>query len=353
MSNTVGGAEVQQTLLAPALQKLGYSVVFLVPDLGQPDEIVTDQGITVIKTREQYKPGTGVRQYIQDVGHLFRAMRRADADIYYQMTSATITGITALYCKLNRKPFVFSVASNMDLDGTTRRRMKPLYHKIYWYGLTHATAVVVQSDDQVRLLKENAGTQGVLIYSTFGMPDESELQEERRYVLWVGSFRDVRRPELFIELASRLPQYEFVMVGGPWTSQESMFDEMKVRAERVPNVHLTGAVPYREVGKYFAGAKVFVNTSSIEGFPNTYLQAWCRGVPVIATFDADALISRYGLGKFCANLDELTAGVESFMEDDSLRVAIGQAAARYVREHHGLDAVAAQFDKLFTQLWRK
>ncbi|MCX6376662.1 MAG: glycosyltransferase family 4 protein, partial [Armatimonadetes bacterium] len=231
--------------------------------------------------------------------------------------------------------------------------MKPLYHKIYWYGLTHAAAVVVQSDDQVRHLKENAGKDGVLIYSTFGMPDESEEQVERRYVLWVGSFRDVRRPEMFIELASRLPQYEFVMVGGPWTSQESVFDEMRVRAERVPNLHLTGGVPYKEVGKYFAGAKVFVNTSSMEGFPNTYMQAWCRGVPVIATFDADALISRYGLGKFCANLDELTAGVESFMEDDSLRGSIGEAAARYVREHHGVEAVAAQFDKLFTQLWRK
>jgi glycosyltransferase involved in cell wall biosynthesis len=353
MSNTVGGAEVQQTLLAPALQKLGYSVVFLVPDLGQPDEVVTDQGITVIKTREQYKSSTGARRYMQDVGLLFRAMRRADADIYYQMTSATITGIIALYCRLKRKPFVFSIASNMDLDGTTRRQLKPLYHKLYWYGLTRATAIVVQTEDQMRLLKENVGRDGVLILSTFSAPDESEQQEERRYVLWVGSFRDVRRPEMFIELASRLPQYEFVMVGGPWTSQESVFDEMKARAERVPNVHLTGGVPYREVGKYFAGAKVFVNTSSMEGFPNTYMQAWCRGVPVIATFDADTLISRYGLGKSCANLDELTAGVESFMEDDALRGAIGEAAARYVREHHGVEAIAAQFDKLFTQLWRK
>lgn len=353
MSNTVGGAEVQQTLLAPALHKLGYSVVFLVPDLGQPDEVVTDQGITVIKTREQYKPSTGARHYIQDVRLLFRAMRRADADIYYQMTSATITGIIALYCKLKRKPFVFSIASNMDLDGTTRRQLKPLYHKLYWYGLTRATVIVVQTEDQMRLLKESVGKDGVLIWSTFSAPDESEQQEERRYVLWVGSFRDVKRPEMFIELASRLPQYEFVMVGGPWKSQESMFGEMRVRAERVPNLHLTGGVPYKEVGKYFAGAKVFVNTSSIEGFPNTYMQAWCRGVPVIATFDADTLISRYGLGKFCANLDELTAGVESFMEDDSLRGATGEAAARYVREHHGVEAVAAQFDKLFTQLWRK
>lgn len=352
MNSIVGGAEVQQVLLAPALQKLGYDVSFLVPDLGQPDKVVTGQGITVIKTREQYKGG-GLKRSRQDMQALFLAMDRAGADIYYQMTSATITGITALYCKLKKKPFVFSVASNMDLDGTSRSLMKPLYHRIYWYGLTHASAVIVQSEDQMRLLKENAGKDGVLIYSTFGMPDESELKEERRYVLWVGSYRVVRRPEMLIELAARLPQYEFVMVGGPWKSEDHLFAEMQTKARDVRNLQMTGPVPYDEVGAYFGKAKVFVNTSSTEGFPNTYLQAWCRGVPVVATFDADDLIARYGLGKFCANLDELAAGVESFMEDDSLRTSIGDAAIKYVREHHGIDVVAAQFDEVFTRLWRK
>jgi glycosyltransferase involved in cell wall biosynthesis len=352
MNTIVGGAEVQQVLLAPALQKLGYDVTFLVPDLGQPDKVVTGQGITVIKTREQYKGG-GLKRNLQDVKALFAAMDKAGADVYYQMTSTTITGIIALYCKLRRKAFVFSVASNMDLDGTTRQLLRPMYHKLYWYGLTHATAIVVQSEDQVRLLKENVGKEGVLIYSTFGMPDESEKQEERRYVLWVGSYREVRRPEMLIELASRLPQYEFVMVGGPWKSEDHLFTEMQSKARGVRNLQITGPVPYNQVGAYFSKAKVFVNTSSIEGFPNTYLQAWCRGVPVVATFDADTLISRYGLGKFCADLDELAAGVESFMEDDSLRTSIGDVAIKYVREHHGLEAVAAQFDELFMRLYQK
>jgi len=158
---------------------------------------------------------------------------------------------------------------------------------------------------------------------------------------------------LFIELASRLPQYEFVMVGGPRKSQESIFDEMRVRAERVPNLHLTGGVPYKEVGKYFAGAKVFVNTSSIEGFPNTYMQAWCRGVPVIATFDADGLISKYGLGSYCSSVSHLMHAVDEFMRDDALRASVGEAAIKYVREHHSAEVVAARYDELFMRLCRR
>lgn len=351
-SATVGGAEVQQALLAPALQKLGYSISFLVPDLGQPDEVVTEQGIRLIKTREQYKPVAGLRDQLADVRLLFRAMSRAGADIYYQRTSATITGIVALYCKLKRKPFVYSVASNMDLDGTTRRRLKPLHHKIYWYGLTRASAVVVQTEDQMHLLKENVGKDGVLIRSTYPLPDEREKQTERRYVLWVGSFRDVRRPEMFVELATRLPQYEFVMVGGPWKSQESIFDEVKKTAGGVENLHLIGPVPYQKVGDYFGGAKVFVNTSSVEGFPNTYLQAWSRGLPVIATFDADGLIAKHDLGRYCSGVSHVMHAVDEFMQDDALRASVGEAAVKYVREHHSVEVVAAGYDELFTRLYR-
>ena len=43
-----------------------------------------------------------------------------------------------------------------------------------------------------------------------------------------------------------------------------------------------GAVPYRDAGALYSRARVLVNTSDVEGFPNTYLQAWASGTPVVA-----------------------------------------------------------------------
>jgi glycosyltransferase involved in cell wall biosynthesis len=67
-------------------------------------------------------------------------------------------------------------------------------------------------------------------------------------------------------------------------------------AAALPNLQFHGQVRFGATGALFANARLFVNTSAFEGFPNTYLQAWANGVPVIATFDPDGVIAGHGLG---------------------------------------------------------
>jgi len=346
-----GGAELQQVLLASALLKLGYKVTFLVADYGQPSKVVTEQGITLIRTRRLFEQRRGLLE-LADLLRLLRAMSAAGADIYYQRTSAPVTGIAAAYCRLRRRPFVFSVAHDLEVTGSLGLYVDPRYQRLYRYGLRHASVVVVQTQQQLRLLKESTGRDSVLIRSTFSPPDESELRATRQHILWVGSFRAVKHPETFLELAAGLPEHRFVMVGGPGPGEEQLYEVIREKAGPIPNLYLTGPVPHKDVGRYFSEAFAFVNTSSSEGFPNTYLQAWCRGVPVVGTFDPDEVISKYDLGRHCASTDELRAAIRDLMADEEHRKAIGERAVRYVKEHHSADAVTAQYDGLFTRLHR-
>src|SRR3954452_11592635 len=90
-----------------------------------------------------------------------------------------------------------------------------------------------------------------------------------------------------LEIARRMPQHRFVIIGGPDPDRKSQdyFAGLKAAADKLPNVQLTGFIPFAEAESYFNGARTFVNTSLYEGFPNTFMQAWARGIPTVGFVD--------------------------------------------------------------------
>lgn len=345
----IGGAQVQQYLITQGLRNIGYENSFVLPDYGQPERTVLDDGTILVKSSESKIKLRGFNRLLT-MSAMHRAMRSAEADVYYQRGAGAVTGYCALYCKLHGKPFVFSVASNFDLDINDTTWLSPGDRVWYRYGLSAASAVVVQSEDQMRTLRDSYGRDGVLIPSAFSTPENTVCHDKGEYILWVGSFRKIKRPELFVDLAAMLPQYKFVMVGGANSNERSQYDTIVERAANLSNLHLTGLVTYDEAGSYFDGASIFVNTSVAEGFPNTFLQSWCRGVPVVSTFESDGLLSRHGLGVYCENEQALVQAVDALMKDDAARYRMGQLGVEYVKSTHSDDVVRSRYDDLFCRL---
>src|SRR5689334_17756269 len=88
----IGGAEVQQSILARAMARAGYRVSMISLDYGQPQHVVLD-GVTVHKT---HRPDSGlpVFRFIHPrTTEMWRAMRAVDADMYYQRCSGMLTAV--------------------------------------------------------------------------------------------------------------------------------------------------------------------------------------------------------------------------------------------------------------------
>ena len=162
-------------------------------------------------------------------------------------------------------------------------------------------------------------------------------------VLWVSNFRSVKRPEALLEVARACPELTFSMVGGKLPGAEDYFDRVTAEARTLPNVTVHGAVPYGQVGALFDRARVFLNTSTVEGFPNTYLQAWMRGLPVVATFDTDGLIRRKGQGHSDAEVGALVAPLKALLGDPARVAATGEAAYQYAMQEYSPLAVAQRY----------
>jgi glycosyltransferase involved in cell wall biosynthesis len=341
----INGEAVQQVLLARAFQDLGYDVSMVVRAGNERIEPVVD-GIRVLQAFK-WDAGFPVIRFVHPkITGVIRALNEADADIYYQSPAAGATGVTAAFCRWKRRKFIFRVAS--DVNCIPGQQLIELWRdrKMYEYGLRRADLIAVQSRYQMDLLKRNYGLDSAIVNMVMDPPAE-DLEGARDIdVLWVSNLRRVKRAERVLVLAKRLPSFRFVMIGGPTRGEEDYFAHVEQGATGLGNVRFLGQLPYADVNRYFARAKVFLNTSDIEGFPNTFLQAWARRVPVVSFFDPDQTIVREGLGLRPADEEEMIAALTALLGDPVRRARMGEVAQAYADANFSPAAAAKRYIEL-------
>jgi len=339
-----GGESVQQTLLAKAYAALGYRVSMIVKDHGQPQG-ESIEGIRVWKT---FAAGAGIpvlRFVHPRATSILSALERADADVYYQSCAGMETGLVAWHCKRRARRFVFRLAHDTDCIPGQQLIRFWRDRKIYEYGLRRADFIAAQGTRQVALLRQNYGLDSSPI--NMAVEEPATIDGPRDIdVLWVNNLRPFKRPGLLVELAARLSSRRIVMIGGAVPGNEALYAEIQTLARRLPNLEFLGAVPYHEVNGYFARARVFVNTSEQEGFPNSFLQAWIRAVPVISFFDPDGLIAGVGLGEAPADIEGMTSAVERLLSSETDRALVAERCRRYALENYAPAAVARRYIEL-------
>ena len=340
----VGGESVQHVLLARAWRDLGLDVSIVVEDQGQGRVRMVD-GIRAIAAYKREDGIPIVRFAHPRLTGLIGAMREADADVYYQSPSAAATGFTAWYCRRFGKRSLIRIAS--DLGCIPGKQLIRYWRdrRIYEYGLRHADIVVAQTEHQRTLLQQNYGLQSEVINMIADIPPPPTVKQDID-VLWVANLRPVKRPEILFELASRSPELKFVVAGGALPGMESYYETMMSEAAKLPNLSVLGAVPYAQVGALFERARLFVNTSSMEGFPNTFLQAWARAVPVVSFFDPDSLIKRLNLGRAVATTEEMSQAIEDLIRHEAQRRAMGQRAREFCVGQFSASQVANRYIEL-------
>src|SRR6185437_1481501 len=347
----VGGAELQQTLLAKALVTQGYDVSMVVADHGQPDGAAWEG----IKTYKAYRPHAGlpVLRFIHPrwTG-LWAAMKRARADIYYASCAGALIGQVALFARLHGAKVIFRVASNSDCDPNSLLIRYWRDKRLYRYGLRRADLVLAQTPEQQQALLKNFRRDSRVVASvtdTQGRRPDFDARDIP--VLWVGNIRALKRPELLLEAARQLPQLQFHIIGGPVAGHESVYESVRAAASTVANVRFHGPVPYHQVGEFYERARVFVGTSEIEGFPNTYLQAWARGTPVVAFLDPDRLISRHGMGRAVTSVTQMCAEISALSGDRRAWEIASQRCRDYMDNRFNAARMTAPYTQALSNLY--
>jgi glycosyltransferase involved in cell wall biosynthesis len=341
----VGGAELQQTVIATALARRGYRVSMLCLDYGQPDGAVVD-GVTVYKL---YRPEEGlpVLRFLHPrTTKVWSAMKRVNADVYYQRCAAYLTGYVAAFCARNGKRSIYAGASDPDFIPGQQDIAYARDRFIFEYGLKRVDRVIVQNPEQERLLRQNFDRESVLIPNCFTAPAGASA-DPRGYVLWVASLRTSKRPDVLFEMARRMPQHRFVMIGGadPDPAGQEFGRRVREEAATLPNLEYKGFLPFAEADRHFDGARLVINTSKYEGFPNTFLQAWSRGVPTVAFVDTGSRRDGEPVYPVARDMEDACVQVDRLMADDLAWRAASQRVRAHFDDHHSVEAVVCQYER--------
>ncbi|MCI0534959.1 MAG: glycosyltransferase family 4 protein [Verrucomicrobiales bacterium] len=349
----VGGAEHQTSFTARWLAGHGYETSLLTWDEGQPPVSVID-GVKIISICPSEKGLPGLRFFHPRLTGLYAAMRKADADIFYHNSAEYVTGLAADWCRRQGRAFVYSVASDVACDPRLPVMRKAYERVLYRRGLTGARKIIVQTNRQKNALRDGFGLHAVPLPMQCSGPSRQDYEKlsppEPRRVAWIGRAAPMKRLEWLFSIAEKMPDVTFELAVANENNEYGR--NLRDRASALSNVLWRGTVRRADMPAVYQRAMCVCCTSSYEGFPNTFLEAWSYGRPVVSSFDPDELIQRLNLGSTANDVSQFVDTFSELLSSPNVWRQKSENARRYYFDNHRPEAVMPLFVRELVGAWK-
>jgi glycosyltransferase involved in cell wall biosynthesis len=264
--------------------------------------------------------------------------------------------VVAAACRNIGRPLVFGSSSlweaTLNLDGffffdSPLERNRFTGH-MYRYGVSHSRVIVAETEQIAALFRKRLPKSDVrhIPDPVLGSPPQ-ERRNREPYAVSISRLIWYKRPRAFLQIARMLPDVKFMMAGfGP------MEAEIREESARIPNLSFVGRQSPENALSLIRQARVFVNTSAVEGFPNTLSESLICETPYVSFYDPDEIICRYGLGAHVRSLGEAASAVRRYTSDEEEFKRVGARGREYLKRFHDTDSITRQYENLFADLSR-
>ncbi len=334
---TFGGATVQLYNYASELAK-SYDVHGLI---NRYDDIDPE-------THDKFKLDFTFRRtdyFLFKIVRFYRVLRRIKPDVIIQRGLTYMSPLLACLCRLCGIRFIFMYAHDREARGRFQRT--DMLNVLYPLLLRFSHALIVQNGYQQGLIKEKYSAKTHKIRNGFKIEEADESVKQS--VLWVSRLEPWKRPEVFIELAERMPERNFIMIAPRVNGFEEYAQSIYQKAEKVGNIDLHRFVHFDDIDYFFRQARVFVNTSMEEGFPNTFIQSCKHRTSIVSLcVNPDGFIDNSNVGFSCNNDKEhLFECVNRIFTDRQLAEKFAEGAYLYAKNNHNIEVNVKLLQELF------
>ncbi len=348
VAEEAGGAGFQVVQIARGLRDRGHPVSFVVGDYGQPFHEEID-GFQVYRANRVAYDKSKTRA-LKNLWRLFRAMRAAGARHYVLRSTRFLAFFVMLYARLLGARYTFMVANLPHCVREELEGLSPTFKRLYEWSLRGAHRVTTQSEEQQALMRKNFGVETPVVPNGIEVPPFAGPKTEAEVdIAWVASVKTAKRPDRLLEVAAALPHRTFRVAGGPGADLE-YYEDMKARFEAAPNIDFVGFMPPDRVGEIYESARIFLNTSAWEGFPNTFLYSWTRGIPACSNeIDPDGILSEGGLGIVDIDPASLARRMDELLDDPDRYADMCRRCHEHVSATHSLDHTVDVFETVLPE----
>ena len=329
-----GGAERYQWLLARAMASAGWSVTVGVRTPLALNERQAVQGVNFV--------GIGQGNILQGWYRLLKAER---PDWWFWQCADHWLGPAFELAKLVKVGTMFSVMIDRDVHPSRALFRRPWLWPLYAWGLNRSDRIFVQHGKQLAGLAPRWKAKASILP---GIVDQKSAlrsgSSNSDYVVWVAALRLPKRPDLLIEIASRLSDVHFIVCGGLSTfmTPPGYGEKIISKLRTLRNVDYLGHVHPEQTLKIIGDAAILLSTSDEEGYPSVFLEAWASGTPVVSlTIDPDDVIKKKGLGLVSGNVDGAVRDIQSLMGSSHRREELAARVRRHVESSHSESAAVA------------
>lgn len=329
-----GGAERQQWLLARAMASAGWAVT-----------------VGVRRAQLRSKPAQRDGVTFVDIGdrHIVRAWRRffleERPDWWFWQCASHLFGVGVALAQMAGVRTIFG--AGVDRDVRVREALYPRarWWPVYHLGLSRTDRIVLQHAGQLATLPSQwQGKAHVVPNIINDVYRTVPLAQRRPTVAWVAALRTAKRPDRLVEIARLLPEMKFVVCGSPTTYMTPPgYSERAIEMFRAtPNIEYRGQVSPAEAVQLAGESLLLLSTSQEEGFPQTFLEAWSLGTPVVTLgIDPGGVIRGVPLGAVCEDVAGAAAAIDHLTRQPVAWQEVSDAARRYVARAHSPEAALA------------
>lgn len=333
-SNNVAGIPVLMGLWAKMLAKKGFSVYSFTNDscIKQKGEI---SFIPLSFPKVLLKTKTLI---FAEFLIYYKILRKSRPDIVFVHASSRALFFLSLICDLKKIRLCYLGACDNDFIPGKEFLNNRIDKYLFRTGLKNVDYIFAQNKFQQNQMADIYHKNSIIVPNIGEPCDENLISIPKKYdFIWVANIKPLKRLDWFVRMADDLPNNSFAVVGG--VQDDKYFEPIKEEMTKLSNMTYLGPLPLAETSMLILQSKCLVCTSEFEGFPNTFIQAFSRGIPIVSTVDPSDVISNFQIGYCVSSINELAVKGQQLLCSQEKYEDMRRKALKYFYDNHSFESV--------------